>query len=1455
MGQTVPGQEFTGTLTLNTENSYAGGTTLNSGTVIAGTARALSTTALAINGGTLSLNFEGTLATSGVTMNGGTLNASADASVTNLTVAGTTTGKTFSADANHTLTLASAKGTLEGALTIGSAEKTGTVILDIATSSLSTAQNIAVLGGELKLDGTTGNFSGADIALTGGNLHVSGGLVATFASITGNGGKVIVDGSTLAFSNTAATSIAAQIDATDATVQAGGPLTLQNLHLVSGTTTLAGAVVLEGITEGSDTTLAIGKSGGTAGTVTLGAGVTSLANVSLANGTLTVKDGDSLTFLESWGTLTSADKAGVTIGAAFLKNGATVDSRLTVTFTGSDTLTGEKAKSWLGNTDDGAQTTLGDVIVDGALADVNLGGRAVVNSLLIKEGKVTTHYDSNTVTQGITLAGTHATLDLHGAAPATTITLQQGALANAGNYAGTITLKEAQAGTAFTMGGLTDKATVSLVQFATGSSLTNLGSLKLGDSTIRVTSNMQPIFVMNDAATGTVSIADGATISIVCGSIIQDVLKNSTGSYALTNGSLSGLVDGGKFKDGIIFDPTLGLYNVGASIDGGKLVFTVLDPENNPDAVFRSSEDGTTVDSYAAMDGIAKVDIDQNTTIDLTGATVPGTQTEDGLLIKNLHNTGSEATTLTIRGDGNDLVTLNNNLASTWYNGDIVLDQAGLQVRHTDALGDGSDPSERELTILGSLSGTGELILTDGRLTVNGSKSDLDGGITFNDDPATGEKGLLTLNGDTALGGTVQGGGGTSADIIVGKGATVTLKDGADFRAWMTGSNAETLALADNATVTLGEDAHIEGLGLELGKGSTATIRTSGDNLSFNGLEGTGSLAGAADARLGLDLQKGTTALFNGDMSAWEGTLAVSGEGMQVLASAAPGAKLDVQNGNLTLQNSGKEDSSLDYGDATLKGGSLHFDTRTTGESGILANSHIGLTSLTVEPPAGRADALGNALVFDMNLTNNLATGNNALVTVAGGNAHLAAGTTVTVNVHGIAEDFTFKPGETMSFTLLDGLDGSLTDASQLTFTGSTSLLKKYFGDMSLTIDGNRLQLTGTAITADEMHYHRDAASTETGRTGGALMDYLFITTNPQGTAPGSLAADVLTSLEDIIDNGKPNADRVLSSIAGSTVTALGSSFAAGLETQMTSIRNRMTGMGVDDTYVNEDMPYFHAWISANAGDTRLDADNTLAGYKLTTTGGTVGVDADVSDHLTLGASFTASYGDLTADGAEMADGHLDTYTAAIFARAQVHNWAHNLVLAVSTADADLDRTVDYGAGSYKTKGTSNGIAFGALYETTFDIHVGEDGEDLFQPLFRASFTHASMDGYSETGAEAMGLHVGKQDITYATFGLGARYIAGIGENVFNRTATFELRAMILQDAGSRRGEADVALGGTPGRTYTVRGAEPGSTGVQVGASLNIPVEESSAIFADVNLDARAKATSLNGSVGYRIDF
>ena len=328
-----------------------------------------------------------------------------------------------------------------------------------------------------------------------------------------------------------------------------------------------------------------------------------------------------------------------------------------------------------------------------------------------------------------------------------------------------------------------------------------------------------------------------------------------------------------------------------------------------------------------------------------------------------------------------------------------------------------------------------------------------------------------------------------------------------------------------------------------------------------------------------------------------------------------------------------------------------------------------------------------------------------------------------------------------------------------------------------------------------------------------------------------------------------------LAAAAGSTVTSLGIAQRDSLRDQMGWIRNRTTLMGVNPAYVNDDLPRFHMWMEGTGSYAKLDTRGDESGYQLTTWGGTVGVDADLSDRLTVGAAFTAGYGDLTASAADSADGHLDSYYASLFGRYQDRRWAHTLILTGGWNDAKLNRTVNYGEGSYGTQGSTSGWGFGAMYELTYDVYLNENRSSVLQPLFNASVVTTRMDGYEETGAGNAGLNVGRQDWTTGTLALGGRWMGLVGSNIFGREALAEIRVNAAQDLGDRRGETNVSLLGNPGFAQSVRGAKEGTTALQLGAGLSVPVGTKGTIYVNGNADIRDGSSALNGSVGYRYDF
>ncbi|KAA4073125.1 autotransporter outer membrane beta-barrel domain-containing protein, partial [Bacteroides ovatus] len=277
-----------------------------------------------------------------------------------------------------------------------------------------------------------------------------------------------------------------------------------------------------------------------------------------------------------------------------------------------------------------------------------------------------------------------------------------------------------------------------------------------------------------------------------------------------------------------------------------------------------------------------------------------------------------------------------------------------------------------------------------------------------------------------------------------------------------------------------------------------------------------------------------------------------------------------------------------------------------------------------------------------------------------------------------------------------------------------SGLFAVYYQDATLSRDGNDILLNATLR---QENLFASAADTWNSAAGAGLLWEAR-----KNLDPDSQLAQFMNGVSTMINDGNlSGASRAMAAAAGSTVNALGTAQRDALRDQMGWIRNRTTLMGVNPAYVNDDLPRFHMWMEGTGSYAKLDTRGDESGYQLTTWGGTVGVDADLSDRLTVGAAFTAGYGDLTASAADSADGHLDSYYASLFGRYQNKRWAHTLILTGGWNDAKLNRTVNYGEGSYGTQGSTSGWGFGAMYELTYDVYLNENRSSVLQPLFNAS--------------------------------------------------------------------------------------------------------------------------------------
>ena len=1029
-----------------------------------------------------------------------------------------------------------------------------------------------------------------------------------------------------------------------------------------------------------------------------------------------------------------------------------------------------------------------------------------------------------------TVTVTGGVLDMNGQALTNGITVSNGTLSCAGAYAATGGVQvEAGEQNTVTTQGLASSALSSVI-LAAGARLDfqdeegNAAALDMSGKKVVLTLGTGNVSVSagepGEAMIGASSLTltgNETEIDLSNGALV-DLLKTTKDSaegvrLLLTTGTLS-FSDADTYRQQLQFSPLLSSLGYAVTgTDGGALLIS-----GNSNLVYLvTGGEGSypsSIADYPALDAYKAVVLDSGKSLNvaLSGAPDNG----EGLHVRNL--VGLEGSSLRVTNSDmteNAIVILDNAVLNPELDSGVT-DPARVG---TDTIMGGSIIGGEAVTFIKEGAGTltvggtmdvETLALREGTIVLNGASNTL-GALTL-------EGGGLTINGNAEVG-TITGteaGGTLTIQGTLNLTGTGEINDGT-----LTGSGI--LRIREGAELALGGEARLDGTSVTADGTLTLTGTESG---AISGLTGSGALSMNGGS---LSISSATTSsgTFSGTL-AGRGALKVSG-GMQTLAGTGNADyTIEVFNGTLLLEHSS---------------GTVSYGAITVGDQGRLTLGSTGTPNCRLELGSG-----GLAVQSGGTLTINLDAATmdqlTALMPVIQSQGNISLEDGATVVTHNL-NAMTTSEMEHLSLTLFTSTEGTATLGE---VTLQDDILSSMYNDLRLEVVGSSIILTGTARQDNVF-----AASAETfNSTSGAnlLWGGRF---NLGVDSQLKTLYNAVLSLQSSGD--RAGASRAMAAAAGSTVNALGTAQRDALRDQMGWIRNRTTLMGVNPAYVNDDLPRFHMWMEGTGSYAKLDTRGDESGYQLTTWGGTVGVDADLSDRLTVGAAFTAGYGDLTAGAADSADGHLDSYYASLFGRYQNKRWAHTLILTGGWNDAKLNRTVNYGEGSYGTQGSTSGWGLGAMYELTYDIYLNENRSSVLQPLFNASVVTTRMDGYEETGAGNAGLNVGRQDWTTGTLALGGRWMGLVGSNIFGREALAEIRVNAAQDLGDRRGETNVSLLGNPGFAQSVRGAKVGTTALQLGAGLSVPVGTKGTIYVNGNADIRDGSSALNGSVGYRYDF
>ncbi|WP_188261945.1 autotransporter outer membrane beta-barrel domain-containing protein [Azospirillum tabaci] len=271
-------------------------------------------------------------------------------------------------------------------------------------------------------------------------------------------------------------------------------------------------------------------------------------------------------------------------------------------------------------------------------------------------------------------------------------------------------------------------------------------------------------------------------------------------------------------------------------------------------------------------------------------------------------------------------------------------------------------------------------------------------------------------------------------------------------------------------------------------------------------------------------------------------------------------------------------------------------------------------------------------------------------------------------------------------------------------------------------------------------------------------------------------------------------------------------------------------------------------WARALGRFANSDGDGNAAGYRQRTGGIALGADRDLSDTMTAGAAF--GYQRTAVDVRNSGDRtDIDSYGAALYGTYRVGAWFVDAQAMYGFGQYDSRRVLQIGspnAVNGSAQSDSDGHAFGAAIGTGYAMLW--NGTRI-EPFAGLRFDRVTRDGFSETGAGALGLSVDDTDLSTLRTSLGLRtsWRLKAGETALEP----ELRARWDHDFLDVTARSGARL---LGASYTVSGTQPGRDAAVLGAGLTADLGDRFQAYGSYDAELRRDATghTLSGGLRYR---
>jgi fibronectin-binding autotransporter adhesin len=1028
-----------GTLILSAANTFAGGTTINAGTLQNGATNALlSTSAVTLNNsGIWSLNnfsqtigsIGSTSATTGIALGSATLTAG---DATNTTFAGVVSGTGSFVKTGAGTTIFSGTNTYAGTTTLNGGTLSVATLANGGTgsgigSASNAAANLVLNGGTLQYTGT--GTASTDRLLTigtaGGTLDASGTGAVNF---TNAGALALTSAGTarsfaLAGSNTGANTLAAVIGnsgagVTSVTKSGAGTWALTGTNSYTGATTINGGILVVS---------SLANGGSNSG---IGASTNAATNLSINGGTL-----------QYTGAGASTDRL-LTIGAS----GGTIDSSGSgaLIFTNAGALI--QSGTGIARTLTLAGSNVGTNTMASVITDAGAGATGFTKNgagIWIVAG-TNTYTGATTINSGTLRLGTGA-----GVGTTTDLTVASGATfdvngknASIGSLSGLGGVILGSANT-LTVGNATDKTY--------GGSISGAGNVtKTGTSTLTLTGS-------STSFTGTLNLNQG-TVQLGASNILSSALSFGGGTLS-TNGFNATLSSASLVANSILdFNSTNGILNFTTGTrTGGTLTINNWAGSTSGGGASQLLIPGTITGLLLANINFsgygAGAQLIGSEIVPITGAAF--TWTKDAAGTQNWSNAGGIFNWSPTTGNPNAIDQVAN--FTTLSQARTVTLDLNRTVGYINL------SSSSNYTISPSAAQVITMDVTTGNAQINVSSSGshtIAAGLSLNQSLVVNQNstGTLTLSAANAITGlnknvTFNGSGNTVVSGVIATGTGLLTKN-----------NAGTLTLSGVNTYTGGTT--INGGTLRMGIGGA--VPNGAVSVTGTGVGATSTLdLNNFNATVSSLTFGGTTASSGSAVTTGTGTLTLGGNVTYAAANNPLGSTLS---GNLSL---GAADRTFTIGHSTTAGTDLTVSAVVSGTAGIIKTGAGTLLLSGANTYSGQTQIQAGTLAVNTLANLSASSGLGMPTTAANGTIKIGSGATgATLSYLGPTASVTNRvvdlSGTTGGATLDSSGAGAVTFSSALTASGAGSKTLTLAGTSTgaNTISGAIVNNSGTNITS-----------------------------------------------------------------------------------------------------------------------------------------------------------------------------------------------------------------------------------------------------------------------------------------------------------------------------------------------------------------------------------------------------